>query len=64
MLNRYAMETYRGVEAKLHALLTTAADEGELSASYSDILSLANEPPIPIGEEFGGAQSWSGSGGV
>jgi hypothetical protein len=49
------MKTYRGMEVKLHTLLTSVLDAGEWSASRQGHLTL-----VSIGLEAGGPQRQSG----
>jgi len=58
------MRTYGRVAVQLHALLTSALDGGELSASRSDRFILEKKRPLhPFYRSLVGPQSHSGRGG-
>jgi glutaredoxin len=47
------MKAYRGIDVKIHILLSSAIIRGKQSISLPYLFILGNEPVVPIGEEVG-----------
>jgi hypothetical protein len=48
LIKHHVMKTYGGIEVQLHAFLTSAVDEVELSSSRLADLPPDKEPPVLI----------------